>query len=163
LKKLNDVAHKLSLSLPLSLSSPFSNLKPNCAKLSSSKLLLHPQPKSTAKMRKYTEKRRRKKTLSKPTKPNPTATDGHSLTHSLTHSFHKNEIPLQISFCEGCFLLQRHTQWPEKKYSREHDLLRQGKYKESRRTQILQQKPKKKKKKKKSSRQSKIQIRPPAP
>jgi hypothetical protein len=83
LKKLNDVAHKLSLSLPLSLSSPFSNLKPNCAKLSSSKLLLHPQPKSTAKMRKYTEKRRRKKTLSKPTKPNPTATDGHSLTHSL--------------------------------------------------------------------------------
>ncbi len=94
---------------------------------------------------------RKKKKKKNPLKTHKTQphSNRRSLTHSLTHSFHKNEIPLQISFCEGCFLLQRHTQWPEKKYSREHDLLRQGKCKESRRTQILQQKPKKKKKKKK--------------
>jgi hypothetical protein len=58
------------------------------------------------------KKKKKKKPPSKPTKPNLTATDRHSLTHGF---FHKNEIPLQISCCECCFLLQRHTQWPQKK------------------------------------------------
>jgi hypothetical protein len=91
------------------------------------------------------KKKEKKKPPQNPQNPTPQQP---TVTHSLTASFTKNEIPLQISCCECCFLLQRHTQLPEKKYSREHDLLQQGKYKESRRTQILQQKPNKKKKQK---------------
>jgi hypothetical protein len=155
--------HTNSLSLSLSLSSPFLKSQTQLCEALIIQAAAAPTTQIHDKNAKVDRKKKKKKKNPLKTHKTQPHSNRPSLTHSLTHSFHKNEIPLQISCCECCFLLQRHTQWPEKKYSREHDLLQQGKYKESRRTQILQQKPNKKKKKtetKKNSRQRKIQILP---
>jgi hypothetical protein len=138
--------HTNSLSLSLSLSPPFLKSQTQLCEALIIQAAAAPTTQIHDKNAKVDRKKKKKKKNPLKTHKTQPHSNRPSLTHSLTHSFHKNEIPLQISCCECCFLLQRHTQWPEKKYSREHDLLQQGKYKESRRTQILQQKPNKKKK-----------------
>jgi hypothetical protein len=85
LKKLNDVAHKLSLSLSLSLSPPFLKSQTQLCEALIIQAAAAPTTQIHDKNAKVDrKKKKKKKTPSKPTKPNPTATDRHSLTHSLT-------------------------------------------------------------------------------
>ncbi len=145
--------HTNSLSLSLFSFSQISNPTVRSSHHPSCCCTHNPNPRQKCESRQ--KKEEKKNPPSKPTKLNPTATDRHSLTASFT----KLKFLCKISCCEWCSLLQRHTQWPEKKYPRGRDLPPQGKYKESRRTQILQQKPKKKTETK-NSLQRKIQILP---